>query len=452
MQNHRINGIKKWLLLTFVFTLTVSMACGQNNRFSLKDCIAYTLKNHPNSTIYQINAKISVEKLKESKSAFLPSVYGNAGVDYNIKLQTSVIPAGSFAATETKLQMGNKFSTSAYLQADQAIFDKSSKLNIQTAKVDKEIADLNVLKENESLIYNTAAAYYEALTYSEKEKLLKESEKQYQQLADILKLRYEQGVVKKSEYDRSRVNLNNVQSELDLNENNYQLALNKLKNAIGLDMNAALVIKDSVDFNNEVKAPATTELNLTEVVNYQIDQKNVVLKELDVAKRKAAFLPTVSAYAKYGANAYGAQLSNAFTSWFDYSAIGVKLNVPIFSGFKKTSQLAQSRLQVESQNLSLKLNSQSYILDYQNAGSKVFSSYTSLKKNKENLALAKEVLDASTLEYREGTTTLSSLLDAEYSYKEARTNYITSLLDYLTAQIAIEKSKGTLSNYVNNLK
>jgi outer membrane protein TolC len=452
MQNHRITGIKKWLLLTFLFTLAGSMACAQQNKFSLKDCIAYTLKNHPNSTIYRLNAEISVQKLKESKSAFLPSVNGSAGFDYNIKLQTSVIPAGSFSATETKLQLGNKLSTSAYLQADQTIYDKSTKLDIRSAKVDKEIADLNILKENESLIYNTAAAYYEALTYSEKEKLLRESEKQYKQLAEILKLRYEQGVVKKSEYDRSRVNLNNVQSELDLNNIDYQLALNKLKNAIGLDMNAGLVINDSVDFNNEVKAPVTTNLNLTEVVDYQIDQKNVLLKELDVAKRRAAFLPTVSAYAKYGANAYGAQLSNAFSSWFDYSTIGVKLNVPIFSGFKKASQLAQSRLQVESQRLSLKLNAQNYILDYQNSGAKVFNSYTSLKKNKENLALAKEVLDASTLEYREGTTTLSSLLDAEYSYKESRTNYITSLLDYLIAQIAIEKSKGTLSSYVNNLK
>jgi outer membrane protein TolC len=318
--------------------------------------------------------------------------------------------------------------------------------------VDKEIADLNVLKENESLVYNTASAYYETLTYGEKGKLLKENEKQYLQLVNILKLRYEQGVVKKSEYDRARVNVSNVQAELNLNNNNYQLALNKLKNAMGLDMKSALLIIDSIDFSNTIQMPSLTDLNINDVTDYKIDQQNTLLKELEVARKKSAFLPTVSAYAKYGANAYGAQFSNAFSNWFDYSGVGVKLSVPIFSGFKKSSQLKQSQLSLESQKLTLKLNAENYKLDYENAGSKWLSSYTDLKKNKENLLLAKEVLDATTLEYREGTSSLSSFLDAEYSYKEAQTNYITSLLDYLTAQIAFEKSRGTLSSFVNNLK
>jgi hypothetical protein len=56
------------------------------------------------------------------------------------------------------------------------------------------------------------------------------------------------------------------------------------------------------------------------------------------------------------------------------------------------------------------------------------------------------------VEYREGTATLSSLLDADYSYKEARTNYTTSLLDYLTAQLSYHKNTGTITEFVNELK
>ena len=61
-------------------------------------------------------------------------------------------------------------------------------------------------------------------------------------------------------------------------------------------------------------------------------------------------------------------------------------------------------------------------------------------------------MDASTVEYREGTATLSSLLDTDYSYKEARTNYTTSLLDYLTAQLSYHKNKGTITEFVNEIK
>jgi len=440
------------IVCLFTLHLNVGYAQQKEDSFSLKDCIQFMLKNYPGSTIYLNNVKIAKEKIRENNAAFLPSLSGNASMDYNIKLQTSVIPAGSFSPTETKLQMGNKFSAGAYLQADQAIFDKSALIDVKVARVDKEIADLNVLKENETLIYNTATAYYEVLTYGEKKKLLRESENQYKQLLEILKLRYEQGVVKKNEYDRTRVDLNNIQSELAVNDNNYHLSLNKLKKTIGLDLKTALTIDESIDYTTPQDISLLNGLDVRQLPDYLIDEKNLLQKEIDIQKKRAAYLPTVSLYAKYGANAYGAELSNTFNNLYDYSVVGLKVSVPIFSGFKKNSQLQQSRLNAENQRLTVKLNSSDYQLNYENSGSQLFSSYKSLKKNKDNLDLAKEVLDAAQIEYREGTSTLSSYLDADYSYKEAQSNYITSLLDFLNAQIALEKAKGTLASYVNHLK
>lgn len=441
-----------WLFAgAFILFSLHSQAQQSGESFKLRDCVQFALQHHPNSTIYNNNVQVAEEKVRENRAAFLPSISGNVNLDYNIKLQTSIIPAGALSPTETRLQMGSKFSSGAYVQADQYFFDQSSRMAVRSAKVEKEISDLNVLKENEALIYNTATAYYEVLTYREKGKLLEENEAQYKQLLGILKLRYQEGVVKKNEYDRTRVNLNNIQAELALSENNYTLALNKLKNAMGMDINVSLAIDESIDYSSPVSMPQVSDLNTSELVAYRIDEKNVLLKEVDLLKKRAAYLPTVSAYAKYGVNAYGSQTSNAFTNWFDYSSLGIKMSVPIFSGFKRNSQLNQSKIAAENQRLTLKLNSDTYKLDYQNSGTQVFSSYTSLIKNKENLDLAKEVLDATRVEYQEGTATPSTFLDADYSYKEAQSNYITSLLDFLNAQLSFEKAKGTLMSYINNL-
>jgi outer membrane protein TolC len=309
------------------------------------------------------------------------------------------------------------------------------------------------LKQNETLIYNTASAYYQALTYAEKGRLLRESEKQYETMVGILKLRYEQGVVKKSEYDRARVNYNNVQSEIQANTSAYQLALNTLKNSMGLELETAISIEDSVS-SAAIKdiSPAASTLEPGNIIDYRIDQKSLALKTLDVQQKKASFLPTISMYGKYGGNAYGSDFVPALGNWFDYSTIGVKATIPIFSGFKKKSQLAQSKLSLASQELTNKLNLQTYQLNVENASTQIVSAYTNLKKNKENLQLAKEMMDASTVEYREGTATLSSLLDAEYSYKETRTNYTTTLLDYLNARLSYYKNTGTITQFVNELK
>lgn len=444
----------KWTLLVAVYLCTFK-ASAQSQVLSLKESINYTLKHHPSSTISKYSAQSAAEKIRESKAAFLPSVSASVGLDYNMKLQTTVIPAGSFSPTETKLQMGNKFSNSAYVQADQNLFDKSSAVGIATTKIDKEIADLNVLKQNETLIYNTASAYYQALTYAEKGRLLKESENQYGTMVGILKLRYEQGVVKKSEYDRARVNYNNVQSEIQANNSAYQLALNTLKNSMGLELEAVIVINDTVSSTDvkELNPVATsTKLEPDNVIDYRIDQKNLELKALDIKQKKAAFLPTISMYGKYGGNAFGSDFVPALGNWFDYSTIGLKATIPIFSGFKKKSQLVQSKLGFATQELTNKLNLQTYKLNVENAATQIVSAYSNLKKNKENLQLAKEMMDASTIEYREGTATLSSLLDAEYSYKDARTTYTTTLLDYLNSRLSYYHNTGTISQFVNGLK
>lgn len=442
------------LMLALPFFLSGRIVA-QDQTLSLKECINYTLQHHPNSTIYKNSAKSAKEKIRESRSALLPSVSGSVGLDYNLKLATSVIPAGSFGTEETKLQMGNKFSNSAYVELDQKLFDRSALLDVKTSKVNKEIADLNLLKENETLIYNTASAYYEVLTYAEKGKLLRESEKRYETTVSILKLRYAQGEEKKSEYTRARVNYNNVQFEIESNNSSYKLALNKLKNSIGMDIEVPISIEDSITDIDVKELPSTIGLNdfdANRLLDFQIDQRNLDVKKLDIKQKKAAYLPTLSLYGKYGGNGYGSNFFPALGNWYDYSVIGVKASIPIFSGFKKQSQLAQSKLSLASMELTNKLNLQEYKLNIENASTDIVSTYTNLKKSKENLQLATEMMDASMVEYREGTATLSSLLDTDYSYKEARTNYTTSLLDYLTAQLSYYKNTGTISQFVNEIK
>jgi outer membrane protein len=442
-----------YLLLVVLLTSSKMEAQGiQTEQFNLKNCIQYSLQHNPKSSIYANNVSLSVLKIKESRAALLPSINANVGVDYNMKLATSIIPAGTFGSSETKLQIGNKFSTGAYIQADWSLIDRSAYVGIQSAKIDKEIAELNVLRQNEELIYNTATNYYNVLIYSEKRKLLLENQNQYKQLLPILKLRYEQGVIKKSEYDRTRINLSNIEAEVALNESNYLLALNQLKNAIGMDVKSILVVQDSVSYSAPLTIMETTEFNQSNLLSYKVDEKNFLLKTIDIEKKRAAFLPTLSIYGKYGANVYGKDVSTAFTNWFDYSTIGIKLSVPIFSGFKRSSQLKQSKLNLDNQVLNAKMNATDYELSFENNRTQLKSSYNSLLNNKENMQLAKALLEASNIEYQSGATSLSSFLESNYTYKEAQTNYITSLLNYLSSQIALEKASGTLTNYVNNLK
>jgi outer membrane protein len=415
--------------------------------FTLKSSIEYSLKNNPSSTIYNNEVEISKQKNVQALSAYLPQVGATFTSDYNPRLQTSIITVGG---QEQTLKFGQTHSNGAIVQLDQKIYDQSAIEAISARKVNNTIAQLNILKNNEQLIYNTSLAYYQVLIYNEQEKLLRENEKQYKKLLSILKLQYERGVIRKIDFDRTRVSTNNISSQINLVQTNKKLALNKLKNAMGMPLENQIHVEDST-YTSKAELPKAAQFDVNNRLDYKIMNQNILYQEIDVKMKKAAFAPVLSAYARYGLNAYGSEFSNSFNKLYDYSAIGVKLNVPIFSGFNKSSQLKQSKLALVNARENAKLSMQNYRLDYENANTKLLSSFTSLDNDKENLALAKDVFEATNLQYRQGTASLTDFLNADYSLKEAQSNYINSLLNYMSSRVDYEKSQGTLPGYINQL-
>lgn len=438
------------LVLLIQFFLGFSVFAQEN--FTLKDCIDYSLKNHRSNTIYNNEVRIANKRAIEAASVFLPQVNGSVSVDDNIKRQTTVIPAGAFSREDMKVQFGNQYLTNAVLQADQVIYDQAMIYGLKATQPNKEIAQLGKAKNEENLIYNTSRAYYQAISYKEQEKLLAENEKKFSELLNIMKLQYEKGVIKKIDYDRVRVNLNNIKSQRKLVQTNLDLALNRLKNAIGMPQESDIKIADSINYKQDIKLPEMTNTDdVKKRLDYKMLEQNVSLYQIDLRRKQAGFLPTLSVYGRYGAQAFGNDFEKSMNNWFDYSAVGMKLNVPIFSGLRRVSQVNQSELSLLNARENQKLTLENLNLELQNSNTQLLSSYTNLQSNKENLALAKDVFDNTSLQYQKGVAVLTDLLNADYSYKEAQTNYINSLLNVLTARIDFEKSKGTLKDYINQL-
>lgn len=420
--------------------------------FNLKSSIEYSLKNNPSSTVYNNEAEIARFRNQEGLAGYLPQVNANATVDYNLKLQTSIIPAGIFGPEETRIQIGNKHVNGAVVQLDQKVYDQAALTALEARAVNLELAKTRILKNNEDLIYQTSNAYYQVLILNEQEKLLRENEKQYTELLRILKLQFEKGVIKKVDYDRTRVGLNNITSQLTLLETNKKLALNKLKVAMGMPIEQDLKIEDNLNYETQVTLPPQGEkYDVTNRLDYMIQDKNILLQEIQTRSMKNAGLPTVGVYARYGANSFGTEFASSFNNWFDYSAIGMKINIPIFNGLRVYSVYKQNELNLINLRENAKLNVQNFKLETENANTQLLSSYTSLNTNKENMQLAKDVYEASNLEYKEGTASLTDFLNSDYAYKEAQSNYINSLLNYLSSRLQYEKAKGTLTNYINQL-
>lgn len=418
---------------------------------SLKACVEYALTHHPSATVYANQALVAQSQNKEGLSAYLPQVNASASLDDNIKRQTTIIPAGAFGPTPTQVQFGNQYASTVTGQLDQVIYDQTLINSIKASKMNVGLAELNVEKNENNIIYTTASAYCQVLILQEQLKLIRENEAKIRQLTEVQQLQFEKGVLRESDYKRVIVNYNNVKSQMELTEMNLKVAMANLKNYMGMESDADIHVSDSIDFEHDVPMPSNDPFDITQKVDYQILETNILLQQIDLKRKRAQALPSVSAYARYGANAFGNEFNSTFDRWYDFSTVGVKVTVPIFSGLRRVSQIRQSELTLENAHENLVLNSRVYTLQLENAQTKLNSSYINLQSNKDNMDLASEVYEMTSLQYQKGAVSLSDFLNADYAKKEAQSNYINSLFNYLIARIDIEQSKGTIKEFVNTL-
>ncbi len=441
--------MKKNKIFFYLILFVLGYDTQAQKNISLKECVDFALKNHLSNTVYENEIAIAQQKSTEALAGYLPQVSTNVTFDDNLKRQVSIIPAGAFSPTEIKLQFGTQYNTSAIAQVDQVIYDKSMLVGIKAAEPNNQVAILKKEQNQDNIIYNTVASYFQVLVYVEQEKITLENEKKYRELLDILKLRLEKGVIKKTDYDRTKASLNNIVSQKSILQMNKQVALNKLKYAMGMSLDEDINVLEMPNYETLAVIGDDNGFELNNLLDYKIQTNNMYLQEFDVKRKQAAFMPTVSMYARYGASSFGNSLGSSFNNWFDFSTIGLKVNIPIFSGYRKNSQLKQAEISLLNAKTNIKLSADNMSLAFKNSNAQLQKSQSDLGINRENLYFAKEVFESSNVEYQKGVSTLSDLLNADYSYKEAQSNYITSLINVLSSRLEYEKSKGNLKSYIN---
>jgi outer membrane protein TolC len=438
-------------LVSFVLLLGTHPLLAQKS-YSLSDCISYGLQHHATISMSRNNMQIAKEGEKQAAGLYLPQLNGTLNVTDNTKQQMTIIPAGIFGPKEMELRFGKQYNNIANLDLSQTIYDQTKINNIRAEKKNVELSKIQSKQTEESIIYSTAQAYFQMLIYKEYQLQLMTNIASYKQLYQILELQLQKGVALHTDLDRIKVNLQSTEYQLNEISTQYKNAINTLKFCIGMPLDEEINIDDSADFSSFVSLPQTTVLTLDNLTDYTINKTNVDLQKIGLQTKQAAFFPTVNAFGRLGYQSYSTNFTGAFDNWKNYSYVGVSVNIPIFSGLRRSSQVKESKLTYKNACENLTLVANSYRLRFDNAEKSLLSAYNSCMSNKGNLDLAQKIFDQTNLSYQKGSVPLSDFLNDDTALKNAQTNYMNSLFSYMIAKLDYEKAKGTLSLFYNQLK
>jgi outer membrane protein TolC len=425
---------------------------------TLKECIRYSLTNNSNIRIANYNFSISKEKVNEQVGTYLPQINISGELDNNLKLVTQLMPAemmGGTSGTYIPVTFGNKYSVSGGIQLTQKLYDPASFLMIKSARINKNISDLTRQQTNELTEYNISLVYYQTLVIQMQRNVLKSNLFASEKSLKSIELKYSNGMAKKIDVDKIRVNYNNIKSQLEQSELSYSQSLNTLKYNMGMPLDSTIILADttidaSYSLFIEDKSP---KFQLDNVYDYRLKQANISLMQMDRKTKKAAFQPTLSFFGNYNYNAMRQEFSffEVNQDWYPNSAIGLKLSIPIFDGMQRNSKLAQSELNVKVSKENLWLTEQSIKVDISNSEIQYKNALDNISRERDNLALAESVYQSSQLEYQQGASSTLDLIQAESSYMVSQNTYFNKLLDLYIARLTLEKARGNLIQFVNNL-
>ncbi|HEU4791162.1 MAG TPA: TolC family protein [Flavobacterium sp.] len=450
--------MKRILLLTFLtFALTAQsqgVSTTATNPLTLKAAITYALENKADAKKARLSVENSEYQIEEVRSRALPQISANGSLTYNPILQTNVIDGSAFGAPGTTIQasFGQKWTSGAGVSLTQTIFDQSVFTGLRAAQTTREFYQINNQLTEEQVIERVANNYYSVYVQRERLILLDSNYVNTTKVRDIVKGQFDNGLAKKIDLDRIIVKMSNIDTERQQIINQIQLQENALKFFMGMPIETVIVIPKT-EF--EVTPAAITEAPNTENrTEYLLLKKQEELLQFQKTAIKAEYYPTLSLVAGYNYIGQGPEVP-LFAKpadgvyWSDYSAIGLNLKVPIFSGFGTRARVRQADVDIRTLQEDIKDTQLSLDLDYRNAKTQIENNIITIGNQKENMRLAGEILKNTKNNYLQGLASLTDLLDAENASLEAQNNYTRAVLAYKIAEITLIKSKGELRTLLN---
>jgi outer membrane protein len=445
--------MNKKIVLVLMALLPLRLAA--QSTWSLKTCIEYGLKNNRSNAVYTNEKKVADAKAKEALAAYLPSIGITSTLDDNLKVQQTVIPAGIFGPNDLRVAFTKKFNTNHVARLDQTLYDQALLTGFKANKFNAQQAELNQRQNDETIIYHISNAYAQIFVYREQLELYKSNLETYHAQQNITSLQVKKGIVLQKDLDKITVDNNNTQSQLRVAESNLTLAENQLKYEMGYPLNEQLNVDSAAGSRVFQSVPnlVAADCNFTAKnrTDYRLSEVNYKLLEIDQSRIKAGALPKLTAYAQYGAIGFGDQVGPALSSLSPYSAIGLKLSIPLFDVFKRNAQYDQAKYKRMNALENLKIDQDKFQLEYENARTRVIKEQSNMENNRRNIDLAQSVFNTTNLQFQKGTTDLTDWLNAQNSLKEAQNNYLSSLYTFFQARIELEKAGGTLKNFYNRL-
>ena len=422
--------------------------------FTLQQAIDFAIEKNVSIRNSKLDALSAESRIREIKASALPQIAASASLTNNLIIQKALLAANTFDPTAPAdlvrpVPFGVPYSGNASVSLNQVLYSAALNVGLRAAATYRELAQRNLASSKVVVAEQVAKAYYGVLVALERAKLLDYNISRLDTTLSETQAMNRQGFVEKLDVQRLEVQANNLRAERQNVQNLIELSYTLLKFQMGLAINDEIVLAEQLqdrsvdDLRPLISADPTFRYQSR--IEYSTLETQIKLAEQDIEVSRKSYYPTLSALANYGYNNGRSVLTQIFTrQWFNFATVGLSLQVPIFDGFLKRSQIEQKQFTLQKAQNSGELLRNSIDLQIRQSSIILRNGLQTLQTQQRNRDLATEIVRVTRIKYKEGVGSSLEVLNAEAALREAQTNYFGSLYDFLIAKVDQDKALGRL--------
>lgn len=436
----------KFLLFLISILVPQLLICQQS--FSLQEAINYAQENHLDVKSAQLDIADAQQQIYERRSIGIPKIKGVVDYSHAIALPTSLIP-GAFldpmAGNDDfiEVQFGTKNSMNIGLELNSLLFDFSYLVGLRAARAYKTYVQEALQSKQYEIEKKVIDAYLPTLIMEASKKTIQKNIENLKKLQFETQELYKEGFIEKLDVDRLTLSIANLNTELSSLDNQLKMSYQVLKFNMGLDQEEEIVLTDNIE--NALELAENEDLEGTVNFNNRADYRTLLigeeLNDLNVELNRSLYYPSLNAFGYLTYNGQGDNIfSNAF--WNPLSAVGLQLNVPIYSGGEIKAKLQRAKLDREDLLLRKKMLEDAISLEVNTSRLAYTNALERMDNQKANVALSENIYNTTLIKYKEGVGSSVEVSQAEQALFQTQQNFIQSQYEVIQAKSALDKALG----------
>jgi outer membrane protein TolC len=442
----------KYTILFLLGLAALAPAAQAQRSMSLQDCIDYAMQHSDTIKNARLNILRQDAVNDQVRALALPRINGQAQLQYYPVPQKMLVPAAFAGGSEDgyiPVQFTPSYGATAGLSGSQPLFDGTLLVALKARNTIMEVARQAAKLSEEDLKYQIQRAYFAIVIGQEQFRNINGFLATARDMAQDFEGLYKAGFAEKIDVDRSNVQVTNLETDSIRTAAMLETGEQGLKFIIGMEIDEPIVLTDTSLANNLRSAAEllTEQLEYTRRTEYNLLNTSLKLDEAALRRYQLSAYPSLSLFANSGYN-YGSNnfqdLTRFRQNYLFSTLVGLQLNVPIFNGFLRTSQMREARINIEKTKNNI--HRLKLALDFQAGQSQTTlkNALLAAEKQRRNVALGNTVLDLARRKFKAGVGSSLEVNQAQTELLLSQNNYYSALLDVVNAQADVQRALGAL--------